>query len=438
MSEMISGNGAVRDPNAIAASEVDDGLVPTPVSGDPAMMPVPEISMEEAEDILEETGPILPDPKDPTQIEDLEVSLSSSLEQLNNVRKELTAHGYINRSEAAMLKNLTASAESISGFFERHPVSSFTEMDSKVNYAVTCESLGKSVIDTVISIIKTIYKYIISIAKWFVSFLTGRRRKDIQNDQADKAIEKKNQQLDQKAERTPVQVARIEAMLHKVQPQYSRLVELMVSGTVAGAGDPLAREELTDFANRCASTNVLTQLYQAKGANVGAAIGTRSEQPDFSTTYGKLGKVCHAVNLLPLTTMCNYTGLLEVVKTFRAHIALLASKPADALLDEAGITAMRTFNKDNSHTRFNALLPTIQSAIEGNELTLKTIDDQVVRMQRSNGTPVDFFESRQRAAVQVKEKQLILQELTQIQSIFATVRDRTSQIALEYARARSE
>ena len=108
------------------------------------------------------------------------------------------------------------------------------------------------------------------------------------------------------------------------------------------------------------------------------------------------------------------------------------------MLDEPIINVLRTFNKDNSHLRFNSLLPTIQSAVQGNELVLKTIDDSTTKLQRTNSVPDDFFISRQRAAAQVKEKQLVLQELTQIQSMFATARDRSSQIVLEYARARTE
>lgn len=436
MSEMISDNGAVRDPNTIAAEgEVESSLAPT--IGDPAMMELPEISMEEAEDILEETGPILADPKDPTQIEDLEVSLSSSLEQLTNVRNELTANGYINRSEAAMLKNLTASAESVTGFFDRYPVSSFTEMDSKVNHAATCESLAQTIVDKVISIIKTIIKYIVSIGKWFISFLTGRRRKDQQNDQADKAIEKKNQELDRKPERTSVQMERIAAMTQKMQPQYTRLVEMMVYNTTPGAGDPLARAELLDFAKLCGSNNLLLQLHQAKGATQNAVLTVFPDQPDLVNQYGRMSKVCHALNLLSLNDKCNYGGLLDVLKQFRTYIDGLANKPSEVLLDEAGVVAIRKFNQNTSHLGFNSLLSVVQSSIQGNELTLKTIDDNTAKMQRVTGLPEDFFPSRQRAAVQVKEKQLVLQELTQIQSIFATARDRSSQIALEYARARS-
>ena len=424
MSEMISTNGAVRDPNVIAAEEENiDSL--------------PEISMEEAMDILEETGPILTDATDSTKLDDLQVSLSSSLEQLNNVRSELTASGYINRSEAAMLKNLTASAESITGFFERHPISSFTEMDSKVNYAVTCESIGKSIIDTMVTIIKTIYKYIVSIGKWFIAFLTGRRRKDQQNDQADKAIEKKNQELDRR-ERTPLQADRIATMVHKMQPQYTRLVEIMSNNPSAGAGDPLSRAELLDFTQMCASSGTLLQLNDAKGAKQFASITIIEEEPQLVNQYGRMSKVCHALNLMPLNTLCNYPGMLAVVKQFRAHIEQLANKPSESMLDEPSINVLRTFNKDNSHLRFNSLLPTIQSAVQGNELVLKTIDDSTTKLQRTNSVPDDFFISRQRAAAQVKEKQLVLQELTQIQSMFATARDRSSQIVLEYARARTE
>lgn len=442
MSEMISENGAVRDPNAIAADSGDSTVLPTaPVMGDPAMMELPEISMEEAEDILEDTGPILTDPEDSTKLEELEVSLSSSLEQLTNVRNELTASGYINRSEAAMLKNLTASAESITGFFERHPISSFTEMDSKVNYAATCESLGKSLIDTVISIIKTIVKYIVSIGKWFVAFLTGRRRKDQQNDQADKAVEKKNQALDKQvealqAERAKAHKLAVDAVGPKMQPLYTRAVELLVAQPNVGPGDPFCREEMTDFANLSQSNELARQIKEASGWQHQAIINVSQDQSFFINQYSKMAKVCPELNKLPLQTLGNYPGLLTVLRAFKAYITKLSSTPSNALLDEAGMMALRKFTQATPHVRFNNLLTVIDTNIKVNKDTLVAIETNTEKMKGTTWLPDDFFPSRQRAAQQVKDQQLVLQELTQIQSLFAAARDRSSQIVLEYCRAR--
>lgn len=447
MSEMISASGAIRDPSEIAASstELDEG-VPAPVMGDPAMMTLPEISMEEAEDILEETGPILKDPKDPTEIEALQVSLSSSLEQLVNVRTELLASGYINRSEANMLKNLTTSAESINSFFDRVPVSSFTEIDSKVNYTATCEGLGKSIVDTVMSIIRTIIKYIVAIGKWFVNFLTSRRRKDQQNDQADKAVEKKNQDLDKqaaadhlddlRAERVKERKVRVDAVSKKMQPHYTRLVELMIAQPAAGPGDPLCREELLAFARLCASSEVLRQINEASGWSHQAVINTVQEQPYFINQYSNMAKVYPKLSSLQLKDMCSYPGMLTVLQAFKAYIVGLSTQPSDAEIDDPCMEVVRKFNQNTPHVRFNGLLGAIETNIKGNEQTLKAIEANTEKMKGTTFLPDDFFPSRQRAAQQVKDKQLILQELTQIQSIFATARDRTSQIALEYARAR--
>lgn len=448
MSEMISGNGAVRDSNAIAASEVDDGLAPTPVSGDPAMMPVPEISMEEAEDILEETGPILPDPKDPTEIEDLQVSLSSSLEQLTSVRDELVASGYINRSEAVMLKNLTASAESIGSFFDRLPISSFTELDSKVNYNVTCEGLGRTIVDKIIALIKTIIKYIVSIAKWFISFLTGRRRKDIQNDQADKAVEKKNQELDKqsaadqlddlRAERVKTRKLAVDAVGPKMQPHYTRLVELLIAQPVMGPGDPLCREELVGFANLAQSRELLLQIKEASGWQHQAVLNVTEEQSFFINQYSTMAKVYPELNKLPLRDLCNYAGLLTVLRAFKGYITQLSSSPSNAPLVDTGLVEVRMYNQKTPHVRFNSLLGIIETSTKSNEETLKGIEANVEKMKNTTWLPDDFFPSRQRASQQVKDKQLVLQELAQIQALFAAARDRSSQIALEYCRARGE
>jgi multidrug efflux pump subunit AcrA (membrane-fusion protein) len=449
MSEMISESGAVREPNEIAASDFSDAPAPAlSTTDDPAMMAIPEVSMEEAEEILEDTGPILGDPESDAELDQLHVSLSSSLEQLNSVRQELLDAGHINRSEAAMLKNLTASAESISGFFQRMPVSSFTEMDSKVNYSATCESLGKSIVDTVINIIKTIFKYIVAIGKWFISFLTGRRRKDQLNDQADKAVEKKNQELDKKsaedhlddlrAQRVADRKVRVEAASKKLQPLYTRLVELLIDQPAAGPGDPLCRDELVGFANLSQSKEITQQIKEASGWSHQAVINVTHEQSYFINSYSTMAKAYPKLNSLPLKDLCNYPGLLTVLRTFKSYIQGLSTQKSNAEIDDPCLEVVRKFNQNTPHVRFNSLLGVIETNLKVNEDTLKAIEANTEKMKSATWVPDDFFPSRQRAAQQVKDKQLVLQELAQIQALLAAARDRSSQIALEYARARGD
>lgn len=429
MSEMISESGAVRDVNEIAATEPAD---------------LPEISMEEAIAIMEDTGPILADPEDATSLDELSVSLSSTLEQLNSMRHELTASGQISRADAAMLKNLTASAESIGAVFTRLPISSFTELPSKVNYTATCEGLGKSIVDTVIAFIKGVFKYIIAIGKWFINFMTSRRRKDQQNDQADKAIEKKNQELDKKAvdiaelqaKDLAERLARIDALAKKIQPMYSRLVELMVDQTTIGPGDPLCREELMGFANLSGSGETLRQVEEEVKRNHQHVVNVIHEQSYFINSYNTMAKAYPKLASLPLKDLCNYPGLLVVLREFKKYIQGLSTERSSADITEASFEVVRKYNQNTPHIRFNNLLAVVEANLKGNEATLKAIDANTEKSKSLAFLPDDFFPSRQRAAQQVKDKDLVLQELVQIQNIFAGARDRTSQMALEYARAR--
>lgn len=443
MSDMISASGAVREVNEIAATDFSDAPAPAaPALGDPAMMPDP-VDIASFEFLDGEDPEIAPEDEKQEDLDALRVSLSSSLEQLKSVRKELLDAGHINRSEAAMLKNLTTSAESINSFFERMPVSSFTEMDSKVNYNATCESLGKSIVDTVIAIIKTIYKYIISIGKWFISFVMGRKRKDSQFDQADKAVEKKQQQIDTALGKSTAQEdwakgvrERVDAMLPKVKPMYSRLVELMVNQPATGAGDPLCRADLKAFVNLSVSTETLRQVQEADTKNHQLVLNVSGEQAYFINHYNTMSKVASQLTNLPLRDLCNYPGLLRVLKEFRSYIAGLERKPSHDDLDEVGLQAIRKFTQQNPHGKCNDLLIDVDQVLKGNEATLKAIEANVEKSKGFAFLNDDFFPSRQRAAAQVQEKQLVLQEIVQIQNILAGARDRCSQMNLEYARAR--
>lgn len=188
MSDMISESGAVREVNEIAASDFSGAPAPAiPALGDPAMMADPVVEIASFEFLDGEDPDLLP-PEEEEDAEGIRVSLSSSLENLNSMRRELQASGSISRSEAATLKNLTTSCESITKFFDRMPIGSFTEMGSKVNYTATLEGLLTSVIEALINLIKTIAKFVVNIAKWVFAVFTARKTKDRKFDVADKMV----------------------------------------------------------------------------------------------------------------------------------------------------------------------------------------------------------------------------------------------------------
>ena len=188
MSEMISESGAVREPNEIAASDFSDAPAPAlSTSDDPAMMADPVVEIASFEFLDGEDPDLLP-PEEAEDAEGVRVSLSSSLENLANMRRELQMSGSISRSEAATLKQLTTSCESIVKFFDRMPIGSYTEMSSKVNYSATMEGLLGSIVDALINLIKTVAKFVVNIAKWVFAVFTARKMKDRKFDTADKMV----------------------------------------------------------------------------------------------------------------------------------------------------------------------------------------------------------------------------------------------------------
>lgn len=197
---LISDSGAVRDPNEIAGSTegYEDRLgernVPTwstdaPVDGvDPL---ADTVSSEELDQLLlPPEDQYTPDEEAEAELHNLTVSLSASVEQLQNLYSEVTANGHISRSEASMIKNLVASAESIQGFFERNPVSSFTEMSSKVNYNATCEGLVGSVVEMIIKIVKGVISVLKSLGEAIMRAMFGTGKKLDEAKRADPAVTK--------------------------------------------------------------------------------------------------------------------------------------------------------------------------------------------------------------------------------------------------------
>lgn len=181
---MILESGAIVDPSELAATDYT--------------RPPEEIlepSLEDAVALIESTDTAAFNQEESSDdfpaIDELNVSLSGSLEQLRSVRDEVMRSGQISRSEAAMIKNLLASTESLSATFENLPVNSFTEMGSRVNLDATCESLLGSIYQVVVKIIKAVVEYIKNIGKWIYKAVTGRAGKTKQFDVIDAAVTKK-------------------------------------------------------------------------------------------------------------------------------------------------------------------------------------------------------------------------------------------------------
>lgn len=122
------------------------------------------------------------------EAEAMQVSLSSSLEQLTSFYRELKQGGHVGRSDAAMLKGVSISTESMQGFFNRYPLNSFTETPSKVNYQATCEGLGSAIVDTLIRLIKRVWELVKTFASAIFRLLTGRKAQDVKADALDKAV----------------------------------------------------------------------------------------------------------------------------------------------------------------------------------------------------------------------------------------------------------
>lgn len=122
------------------------------------------------------------------EAEALQVSLSSSLEQLTSFYRELHHGGHVGRSDAAMLKGVSISTESMQSFFNRHPLNSFTETPSKVNYQATCEGLGSAIVDTLIRLIKRVWEMVKTFATALFRLLTGRKAQDAKADALDKTV----------------------------------------------------------------------------------------------------------------------------------------------------------------------------------------------------------------------------------------------------------
>lgn len=185
---MILESGAIVDPSELAATDYT--------------RPPEEIlepSLEDAVALIESTDTAAFNQEESSDdfpaIDELNVSLSGSLEQLRSVRDEVMRSGQISRSEAAMIKNLLASTESLSSAFDNLPVNSFTEMGSRVNLNTTCESLLGSIYQVILKIIRAVTEYIKNIGKWIYKVSTSRAGKTTQFDAVDKAVSKKLESL---------------------------------------------------------------------------------------------------------------------------------------------------------------------------------------------------------------------------------------------------
>lgn len=99
--------------------------------------------------------------------------LLASVESLRSIYGEVLSSGHITRSDALTIKNLIVSTESADTFFDRHPVNSYTEMGSLVNYQVTCENLVVNILKGIGKLIMAIFGAFVGVVKAILRALFG-------------------------------------------------------------------------------------------------------------------------------------------------------------------------------------------------------------------------------------------------------------------------
>lgn len=172
---MISESGAIVEPNEIAGIHFDE------ISTDVTMEELDALLIP-AEDPLEDQTQALEEAMDIT------VSMQASIEHLQSLYKEVTKAGHISRPEAQMIKNITASVESIQTFFEKTPMKSYTEMGSKVNYTATCEGLISSVLKLIAKMIMGVISTVINLITAVIRALFGIGKKLGEAERADPVV----------------------------------------------------------------------------------------------------------------------------------------------------------------------------------------------------------------------------------------------------------
>jgi hypothetical protein len=109
------------------------------------------LSMEELGDVITSCINGLSDDELAT---DENPAILPALESLMAVVNDIQSAGVIARSDAQALMNMTSSLESFENIFANMPLTSYTELPSKVNYGASMESVVSRVIASIIEAIK--------------------------------------------------------------------------------------------------------------------------------------------------------------------------------------------------------------------------------------------------------------------------------------------
>ncbi|MNI39995.1 hypothetical protein D3C73_941940 [compost metagenome] len=117
-------------------------------------------------------------------------TLEPAMESLISVTKGILGAGSISKSDAASLQSMTASLEGFQDTFSNLPLSSYTELPSKVNYNASMESVIGAAVRKIIEMIKALIKWAKEKGRAFMDLLRNDRVKVKQTEEAAKKVDK--------------------------------------------------------------------------------------------------------------------------------------------------------------------------------------------------------------------------------------------------------
>lgn len=437
MSEMISESGAVRDVNEIAASDFSDTptlLPPVPIGGDPAMMADPIVDIASFEFLDGEDPEIAPEQDE--ELEGVRVSLSSSIESLSSMHRELKNSGSISRSEATMLKNLTTSCESIGKFFDRVPASSYTEMGSKVNYNATMEGIMGSMIDALINLIKTVAKFIVNIAKWVFGIFTARKAKDRQYDAADKAVK----QAYTKSEKTEPDTDGIAAshkksvFMAKANTTWNEFDHQVVAEALGNGTDTVVMfEKMGDlvWTTQIDQSKQYIEHYTDRNFLDLVPVADEASQvilPDMikylSYKTPKFDKSA--------SSYLTMVGIVNFYPDWTMFIRKVATTPRQFV--ESDVTRMKQFIEKYTHLKWNEKVTYCGEETVRLQKALSFFEAQALK-GKTMGVSEEWTSNRSHVIRNINLQVKMYAEFMKTWTQYTSTRDKASQIVLDYSRA---
>lgn len=409
---LINESGAVIDPSEISASDTPDDLPPVEMTEDEATVVLDSFS-----DIFTKSVDGVEDEENIEDIEELHVSLSQSLEQLCSIRQELQSNGCVSRSDATMIRNLMASAESIGSTFDKLPINSFTEMPSKVNFEASCESLLGSIYQTVLRIIKAVVNFLASTGKWLSKVFAARSVKNKQYDKVDAAVNKKATM----AMATPMFVEKSGKVLTKYSSRWTALDARMVTQRLSD--DTFGIDDFDAIGKGL--YNLVVRYSQTLKASSPVAL-VELDYP--ISVLGRRGTTNDLIG-----RKRDITRLPNLLQSINEYYVEVRNESTTRIKEDLTLELCRSLMATPLMTfaAFEAPIEQVQAVAMISNGVINDIHNSIDK----NVTATDeWLINRRELANRLKDIQLICKGITDIVTLGYTSRDKLSQIKLELVR----